>query len=257
MTTSWDLRSGRWQDVLQHVEHVDSVITDPPYSAQTHDGQRTGSSTRKSTINYDPMTREEAHAFIAAWAPRVRSWVVVFGDDTTQGWFKEALRDAGLYTFAPLPFVKTDAPPRQSGDGPASGTEWIVVARTMRKPAMPGSRPPHYTGPTASTRGAADGMPGSKPLWLMRCLLSDYTQPGDLVCDPFAGMGTTGVACVERGRMFVGAEVDAERAAAAAARINAAACQQDLFGVEPPRKAKPQTLFAADEMRATRSRRPA
>ena len=34
-----------------------------------------------------------------------------------------------------------------------------------------------------------------------------YSAPGETVCDPFAGSGTTGLAAARSGRMFVGAEI--------------------------------------------------
>jgi DNA modification methylase len=40
----------------------------------------------------------------------------------------------------------------------------------------------------------------------MRALVRDYTRPGDLICDPCAGGGTTLLAGVMEGRRAVGAE---------------------------------------------------
>ncbi len=50
--------------------------------------------------------------------------------------------------------------------------------------------------------------PTAKPIDLMRWLVATYSNPEDLVLDPFAGSGTTGVACVQLGRRFVGMELD-------------------------------------------------
>jgi 23S rRNA G2445 N2-methylase RlmL len=60
VTKPWDLRLGRWQDVLADVTECDAVITDPPYGERTHSGQHVGSRPlggggRKTTINYPPM----------------------------------------------------------------------------------------------------------------------------------------------------------------------------------------------------------
>lgn len=49
--------------------------------------------------------------------------------------------------------------------------------------------------------------PTQKPVELLRYLVRTYTKPGDLVCDPFMGSGSTGVACLLEGRRFVGAEL--------------------------------------------------
>jgi hypothetical protein len=46
--------------------------------------------------------------------------------------------------------------------------------------------------------------PTQKPIALMKYLIEKLTQPGDTVLDPFMGSGTTGVACVQTGRRFLG-----------------------------------------------------
>lgn len=52
--------------------------------------------------------------------------------------------------------------------------------------------------------------PTQKPSELVQQLLEKYTNPGDVVLDPFMGSGTTGVACANTGRKFIGMELDAE-----------------------------------------------
>ena len=46
--------------------------------------------------------------------------------------------------------------------------------------------------------------PTQKPLKLLRELLVRFTKPGATILDPFMGSGTTGVACVQTGRNFIG-----------------------------------------------------
>ncbi len=41
-------------------------------------------------------------------------------------------------------------------------------------------------------------------------IVEKWTDPGNVVCDPFLGSGTTGVACILTGRDFVGFDVDQE-----------------------------------------------
>jgi hypothetical protein len=50
--------------------------------------------------------------------------------------------------------------------------------------------------------------PTQKPVALMRYLIATYTNPGDVVLDNCMGSGTTGVACAELGRRFIGIEKD-------------------------------------------------
>jgi len=49
--------------------------------------------------------------------------------------------------------------------------------------------------------------PAQFPVLLAKRLILLYTMPGDLICDPFCGSGTSAVAAVESGRNFVGADL--------------------------------------------------
>jgi hypothetical protein len=72
-------------------------------------------------------------------------------------------------------------------------------------------------------RGEGNTHPTVKPLALMRYLVRLITPPGGLVCDPFAGSGTTGIAALREGFRFVGIEQDAGHVAIAEKRIRQAA----------------------------------
>ncbi len=50
--------------------------------------------------------------------------------------------------------------------------------------------------------------PTIKPLNIIRNLVEASSEPGQVVLDPFMGSGTTGVACKELGREFIGIELD-------------------------------------------------
>ena len=64
--------------------------------------------------------------------------------------------------------------------------------------------------------------PTQKPVELVRHFLRLHTREGDLVLDPFSGAGTTGVACKELGRRFLGFELDPHWCEVANQRIAAA-----------------------------------
>jgi site-specific DNA-methyltransferase (adenine-specific) len=62
--------------------------------------------------------------------------------------------------------------------------------------------------------------PTQKPVALMEYLIKTYTNEGDTVLDFTMGSGTTGVACVNTGRNFIGIELDEKYFDMAKNRIN-------------------------------------
>jgi len=58
-----------------------------------------------------------------------------------------------------------------------------------------------------------------KSIPLLEYLLRTYTNEGDLVLDSCMGSGTTGVACLNTGRRFIGMEIDKEQFEIATKRI--------------------------------------
>ena len=72
------------------------------------------------------------------------------------------------------------------------------------------------------------GHKSQKPLKLIRELIEKFTKEGDTIFDPFMGSGTTGVACVQTGRNFIGIEIDPTYFAIAERRIKEAQLQPTL-----------------------------
>ncbi len=85
-----------------------------------------------------------------------------------------------------------------------------------------------------------------KPLALMEALVRDFTDPGELIADPFAGSGTTLVAAKRLGRRAMGWEIDPGYHAIAVKRIAAAREQYQLpLSSEPEPKQQALTGTAA------------
>jgi site-specific DNA-methyltransferase (adenine-specific) len=66
------------------------------------------------------------------------------------------------------------------------------------------------------------GYPTEKPAALASILVRQSSAPGDLVVDPFTGSGAVGVAAVEAGRYFAGADISARALEIASVRLAAA-----------------------------------
>jgi len=214
-----DLRLGRWEDVLADVE-CDALITDPPYGERTHTGHDAisgenswGTSARRGALGYASWTAANVREFVEHWHTRTRGWLGAMScSDLFPVWRAEFER-VGRVSFAPIPCVIRAMSVRLSGDGPSNWTVYLNVARPRSREWVDGTRNGVYITPRA------DGHMGGKPLPLMSAIIRDYTRPGDLVCDPCAGYGTTLQAAAGLGRHAVGAEVDPDTHAKAMQRL--------------------------------------
>lgn len=228
---------------------VDHVITDPPYEAEAHTLQRRlkragGARVEECPLDFaeiDPAIRDAAAAEFVRVA---RRWVVVFCQaEAVQAW-RASLEAAGAVYKRACVWVKPDAQPQLTGDRPGMGYESIVVAHAAvgRSRWNAGGKVGVYVENKTpgwqkdATNGVRNPHPTTKPLGLMESLIRDFTDPGELIADPFAGSGTTGVACKRLGRRFVGWERDPKYHAIAQKRIDGVREQLGLFrerGPEP------------------------
>lgn len=223
------IRLGSWQDVLADVE-CDALICDPPYSSRTHEGHNdhiAGSimpdAANREALNYDAWTADTVAEFVSSWTGRVWGWWACMTSHDLIPAYEAAYTRAGLYAFSPVPIIQKR--PRLVGDGPSSWAVYLMVARPRtRHMATWGCLPGAYDSVTVKGSGIA----GTKPIDLMRAIVRDYSRPGDLVCDPFAGSGTTAIAALSEGRRFVGSEQKPEHHAIATARL-ARGYTPDLF----------------------------
>jgi site-specific DNA-methyltransferase (adenine-specific) len=71
--------------------------------------------------------------------------------------------------------------------------------------------------------------PTQKPVKLLEYLILTYTQKGETVLDFTMGSGSTGVACLETGRNFIGIELDDKYFAIAKERIEKKQREPRLF----------------------------
>lgn len=207
-----DLRLGRYQEVLGDVE-PDALILDAPYSERTHSGHDNTTRNdghhdpayghRKVTrpINYSAWTPDDVRELVRSFSDRTRGWFVSITDHTLAPCWADELAAADRYVFSPLPLVEIGSRVRLTGDGPSSWSCWLVVARPRALSSW-GTLPGAYV-----FKGKGDRVVmGGKRTDAMRAIVRDYSRPGQLVCDPCAGGGTTLIAAEIESRCAVGAE---------------------------------------------------
>lgn len=227
----WELRCCDWRDADGGWmgQYVDHVITDPPYGARTHAGQsaKTKDGSHRlaevGDLGYEAMDEPQARSLCKVASAHCDGWVLLQTSHDVAPWYEDELRHCGRYVFAPLPIVTPGANVRLAGDGPSSWTVWMVVSRSTIKKCW-STKPGYYQSPKREDNGVM----GSKALGLMEAIVLDYTDRGDLVCDPYAGSGTTGVACIRNGRRFLGWERKPEHFEIACKRLRATREQMGL-----------------------------
>ncbi len=85
--------------------------------------------------------------------------------------------------------------------------------------------------------------PTQKSLIVMQWCIEQLPDRANVICDPFMGSGTTGVAAVKLGRRFIGIEIEPKYFDIAVKRIEKALAQGDMFVERPKADAPKQETF--------------
>lgn len=196
---------------------VDHVITDPPYAKvvvtsakAAPSGTIGGAKTRD--LGYDGLTDAHVEAVSREVARLAKRWALIFCDAESLTKWRCALEGGGMTHARMGAWVAPNCTPQFTGDRPGTGWEACEIAHAHahgRWRWNGGGLPAVWIVPrpsNASEERRATGHPTPKPLPLFETLVSQFTDPGETILDPFAGSGTTGCACIRLGRNFVGWE---------------------------------------------------
>ena len=215
---------------------VDAVITDPPFFV-------TITTQTKSTPAYDAL-KEYKWTVSLAWISHLQELLkdggvlYVFTNDNDISYLIKEIERRGLRIYQRLHWIKTNPLPSYTKWNYRGGIELAFYV-------VKGDKPAYFREITQQELhsywfypivGGAERTihPTQKPVELMKEWIVNSTLPGDTILDPFMGSGTTGVACVETGRNFIGIEIDADyfkiaqrRIADAQSRMNGTARKVD------------------------------
>lgn len=191
-------------------ECIDLIATDPPY-----------------LMNYKSKCRKDKkHKFTKAIANdnnpdfiksvikelyrvlKNDSAIYMFCNSNKIDFFKQELENAGFKIKNIIVWVKNI---RTAGDLQAAfgkQYEFIILANKGRA---------KFNGKRLSDVWSFNRVTGKeqlhqnqKPLELMERIIVKHSKPNDVVLDPFMGSGTTAVACIKKGRKYIGFEIDKE-----------------------------------------------
>ena len=118
-----------------------------------------------------------------------------------------------LPTYNPQGLIKLDEPIQEKGSANRNGKNYGVADKSFIRT--------HKNYPTDIITFNKDTgyHPTQKPVDLLEYLIKTYTNEGDLVLDNCMGSGSTGVACVNTNRDFIGMELNEEYFKIACERI--------------------------------------
>ena len=226
-------------EILPTLPKVDAVITDPPYGiphdfgVQVHrDGSR-----RTLAFKFDGATVKDcvlAACETAAGLADAQFW---FCGLSQASHIAETLRRCGM-TDKMAAWVKMCPPPAMPGNWWPAGFEMAVYA--YRSGAWFGDTNPKrsnvfYSDSYRHGQPGKEDHPTQKPLGLISRIVATLVKPGGIAVDCFMGSGTTGVACAQLGRKFIGIEIEPRYFDIACRRIEQAYAQGKLFQ-EPAKK---------------------
>lgn len=159
-------------------------------------------------------TRATGHVHAKNKPMKKHEDILVFSPGTTV----HASQSSTRMTYNPQGLVKKEKPTIRKNGG---ATDAVMGARPSHKDVLQ----EYENYPTSILQFASEGStvhPTQKPVALMEYLIRTYTNEGELVLDNCMGSGTTGVACANTGRNFIGMEMDAGYFEIAKNRIEAA-----------------------------------
>lgn len=205
------LHLGDCLDVMRGMEtgSVDFALTDPQYGIDhIHAGGRSSNNGWSENLYYGEWDKVRPDKVYFDEILRVARVVVIWGGNYFSDYLPPKMRwliwDKGQRNFSLADFEMA----------------WTNQDKAGRIFEYPRSK------------ALQDGKvhPTQKPISLMKWCMEVMRIPaGATVFDPFMGSGTTGVACAQTGRNFIGIEIDPTYYAIAEKRINAARQQMPLW----------------------------
>ncbi len=208
---------GDWRDA--DWSGVDVVLTDPPFGRTYRSGHATPDLWKGGMAIIGDATTHERDTAIAAFGSAA---MLVFGSTMVER--PKGLRAVLIWDKGPaLGMGALDIPWKPSFE------EIYLFGYGWQGKRDEGAV--IYCPPVQSMAKNGRQHPNQKPTSLLKKLLRK--MPAGMVADPFMGSGSTGVACIEMGRPFVGAEIEPKYFDIACRRIEQAQRQSDLFIKQP------------------------
>lgn len=183
---------------------VDAVVTDPPYGT----GEWLRHEAGAGKVPKAKHSRSAWDVWDMAWldeARRVCRGPIAFFLPVREVGSAIGYAEANEDPWRLMAWCKSDPMPMFTGQV-SYGFEPVIVLR--HKGAAGGRDWVEASTPRKGRDADGTGHPHQKPLKAVRWLCDMVSRPGSLILDPFAGSGTTAVACLKAGRRCIAIESD-------------------------------------------------
>lgn len=209
-------------DAIEHIKKlksegivVDAVITDPPYNISKENNFKTMGRAGIDFGDWDKNFNQTD--WIKEIAPIIKKGgnIIIFNSWRNLGEIAKALEENNFDVKDLIRWIKNNPMPRNTERRYVSDFEFAIWAVkkgakwTFNKDKDKPYLRPEFKYPIVSP-GKDKIHTTQKNLKLMEDIVSIHTNSGDIVFDPFMGSGTTGIACVNLGRGFIGTELDTD-----------------------------------------------
>ena len=201
--TKINLLHGDCFELLQDIpdESVDMVLTDPPYGMNFQSGHRKSKYEKiKGDSNLDWLD-DFVNEIYRVSKPNTAHYVFCSFHHIDK--FKQAI-EKKFKVKNILTWVKNNTSMGDLKGDFAPKTEFIIFFHKGRK-LINGKRDPNVL-EFKKTRNELH--PTQKPVDMTEYLIGKFSDEGDVILDLFMGSGTTGIACLNTNRRFIGMELD-------------------------------------------------
>ena len=205
---------GDCRDVLPLVGRFDAAVIDPPYGIKEAAGKNASRGNLAIAKDYgddewDDQTQEDAVALVVSLSPHS----IIFGGN--------------YYSLPPSSCWLVWDKLNGTNDFADCELAWTNLPKAVRRLQY------RWNGMLRQNNEPRGDHPTQKPVGVMRWAISQLPDSALTICDAFCGSGTTGVACVELGRGFVGIEQNPKYFDIACRRISDALSRPRLPFEEP------------------------
>ena len=193
---------------------VDAIITDPPYNISRDNNFKT---MNRAGIDFGEWDKDfDLVDWIKYCEPVLKKGgnIVIFNSWKNMSYIVDELERNNFEVKDLIRWEKTNPMPRNRDRRFITDYEVAVWAIkkggkwTFNRLSETYERPKIVCGVTSKKEKIDGGHPTQKPVEVMEWLIKRLSNENDIILDPFMGSGSTGVACKNTNRKFIGIELD-------------------------------------------------